>query len=57
MPPCFPRPTGHGAAIVATREVVGGLVAAPGYTALPRLEKASRFYNAIEAAVVKNCAA
>lgn len=47
----------QGAAMVATREAMGAVVSQPGFNALPRLDKAARFYGAMEGAVAKSCAA
>ncbi len=47
----------QGAAMVATREAMGAVVTQPGFNALPRLDKAARFYGAMEGAVAKSCAA
>jgi hypothetical protein len=43
------------AAAAATRQTMGAVVSQPGYAALPRLEKAAQFYNAVDAAVAQNC--
>jgi hypothetical protein len=44
------------AAAEATRATMGAVVSQPGYEALPRLDKAARFYNAVELAASKSCA-
>lgn len=43
-------------AMVTTREAMASVVSQPSFGALPRIEKAARFYNAVEAAASKSCA-
>lgn len=43
-------------AIEATRSALGKVIAQPGYATQDRTEKASQFYDAVDAAVTANCA-
>ena len=45
----------QGAAVAATREAMGTLVSKPGFAELPRLDKATQFYGAVDAAVTHSC--
>lgn len=40
----------------ATRNAMAPVVSQPGFGALPRMEKAARFYEAVESAAAKSCA-
>lgn len=45
------------AAIAATRESMGAIVSQPGFADQPRMQKAVKFYDAVDAAVAQHCAA
>lgn len=47
----------HSAAITETRSSMGAVVSQPSFGNLPRLDKAARFYDAVQSAVTKSCAA
>jgi len=50
------RGAAQDAAALATRNTMADVVSQPGYSTLPRLDKAARFYGAVEAAA-QHCAA
>lgn len=47
----------HQAAAALTRQHMGAVVSQPGFATLPRIEKAARFYNAVQSAAAQSCAA
>ena len=44
-------------AIAATREAMGQAVSQPGYSNMPRLDKAAQFYGTVQSIAAKGCAA
>lgn len=40
-----------------TRQNMGAAISQPGFAAMPRIEKAARFYNAVQSAAAQSCAA